>query len=142
MNVVAELKRVELVLPTGLRDVMLGHLERAKPAEACGYFVVRGSTIVEVVCADNVDPAGWKYELDSERTMEAIIRQESGQCVGIFHSHPVSPPRPSQIDVLQGYVGWPYIIVGLAAAEPQFSAYLVEADGYWQDLTLWQKTEH
>lgn len=125
----------ELVLPDALRLDMLKHLEDAKPGEGCGFFVAEAGEIVEVVPASNVERTSWKYELDPDKMGEALVRQESGEAVGLFHSHPFSPPFPSQIDIACGYVGWLYIIAGLAEDPPLLNAFSVTEEG-WQPLRL------
>jgi len=53
--------------------------------------------------------------LNAERALDG-----SGKAiVGVFHSHPDNPARPSEFDRGHAWPGWHYILVSVVAGEPR-----------------------
>jgi len=97
------------------------------PAEACGLLTGRitagGWQIddVRAVANLNTDRATDRFQLDplAYRDTDRSLRGTDREIIGIYHSHPDCPARPSPTDLDNAWEGFAYIIVsihqGLAA---------------------------
>jgi proteasome lid subunit RPN8/RPN11 len=113
--------RLLRVSPEVLRDLR-DWAERGHPAEACGLLVGRRradtcTEVVRAVRAENLaaDRAGDRYEVDpgDHLAAEEAARSEGLSVVGVWHSHPDRPARPSVTDRASAWEGWSYVIVSL-----------------------------
>ncbi len=96
------------------------HARTKFPNECCGLLAGRGSRIERVFRAGNVDPSPFTYRLDPQEQFLAFREMDAlgMELVGIYHSHPGSPARPSQTDVAQAsYPEVAYLIVSLPSAD-------------------------
>jgi proteasome lid subunit RPN8/RPN11 len=86
---------------------------------------VEDGRVGEVFPADNNRNSPYGYELDSRSLLAANELDDAGYGVAIYHSHPRSPPEPSQTDInLAHYPHWMYVIVSLAG-EPEIRAWRI-----------------
>jgi proteasome lid subunit RPN8/RPN11 len=112
-------------LTDDVRAALLRHAEAAYPHEACGALLGReidGARVVEGLAEL---PNSWdEDEFDRRRRfkiepadMFAAMRQaRRAGLLGVYHSHPDAPPRPSATDLARaGFPGEAYLIVGVAA---------------------------
>lgn len=100
------------------------HLERGYPNEACGVMLGRNGVVTEVVVADNqrtglpstgggsarnrylIEPLAYlKIERDADKRRLEVL--------GIYHSHPDVPARPSQFDLDNAWPNLSYLIVSV-----------------------------
>jgi proteasome lid subunit RPN8/RPN11 len=107
--------------------------ERAYPNECCGFLL---GTAGEEKRADRVLPVENAWEA-GERYHRFVIRPEDFmgaekeaakqglELVGIYHSHPDHPARPSDYDREQAMPFFSYLILGVKA-------------GRGEDLTSWE----
>ena len=111
--------------------------EAEAPTECCGMIASRGGEALAVHPAVNQAASPLRYEIDGvEQYQIQMAIEDAGQDLGaIYHSHTRSAPYPSQTDInLAFYPDALYIIVGVAASEPEVRAYtirdgqVVEAD--------------
>jgi proteasome lid subunit RPN8/RPN11 len=96
----------------------------AYPNEGCGILI--GSiadsrtTIVDATSAGNlnVDRARDRYDLDPADFLRADrdARERGLDVVGIWHSHPDHPARPSQTDTDRAWLDYVYIICSTSSA--------------------------
>lgn len=93
------------------------HLEAGYPNEACGILLGREDTVTEVVPADNTrsDSAHNRYLIDPRDYLriERDADRRGLQLLGIYHSHPDCPPRPSQYDLEHAWPNLSYLIVSV-----------------------------
>lgn len=93
------------------------HLEAGYPHEACGVLLGRGQTVTEIVPATNTrtDSAHNRYLIDPRDYMriERDADQRGLQVLGIYHSHPDCPARPSQYDLDHAWPDLTYLIVSV-----------------------------
>lgn len=112
-----------LELPLPLRSRLERWARARYPHEACGLLLGRrtqaGAVVVHASEARNLagNRARWRYELDPADHLAAEERARGLdlEVVGIWHSHPDQPARPSETDRVQAWNGWSYVIVSLAA---------------------------
>ena len=111
-----------------LRAAERAQIERwaqdAYPHEACGLLLGRLSgdrvTVEHVRSAPNLDRAHARdrYELDPAAHLAAAeeARALGLDVVGVWHSHPDLPARPSETDRAEAWSGWSYVIVSAGAS--------------------------
>jgi len=103
-------------------NAMLEHGRREEPNEACGYLAAGDGVVGRHVELTNIDAAPDHYTMDPEEQFAAIrrIREEGLQVVGVYHSHPETPARPSVEDIRLAHdPSMVYVIVSLmAGVEP------------------------
>lgn len=100
---------------------------RHYPHEACGLLVgrtsARAAVVERVATARNlaVDRPADRYLLDPDdfRAADAAARRDGLDIVGIWHSHPDHPARPSATDLKAAWPGYSYLIVSLTATGVQ-----------------------
>jgi len=91
------------------------------PEERCGLLIgYQGEALVrvlELVQTRNLnrERAGDRYELDPDAFLAADIRARAQgmEIVGVWHSHPDHPARPSETDRARAWSGWSYLIVSV-----------------------------
>ncbi|MBF0382201.1 MAG: M67 family metallopeptidase [Magnetococcales bacterium] len=104
------------VIPRVILNKILGHAQRSAPAECVG-----------ILSGNDRDITGWhplknsldqnnRFLADPEQQIELFktLRQQNRDVVAIYHSHPTSPPVPSELDIAQSeYPNALYLIVSL-----------------------------
>ena len=98
---------------------MQAHALEARPAECCGLLSGNGQLITSLYPLRNeADCPETRYFASPEDILAAMrkIREDAETMMGIYHSHPRTPPYPSKSDVeLAFYFDSIYFIVSLAA---------------------------
>lgn len=109
-----------LRLTESARAALVAHAAGAAPREACGFLLGPAG---EDACADtavpsaNLAPPGVvdAFELDTalHLRLQREARAAGRRIVGVYHSHPASPPLPSRRDRDGAYDhGLVWLIVG------------------------------
>ena len=104
-----------------VRVEMLAHARDETPRECCGLLVGAGEFIDECVRSRNLAADPWRYRLDPKLHIDANrrLRGSDRAVLGAYHSHPHSPPIPSETDRLEAYYEeFVWIIVSLSVPEP------------------------
>jgi len=112
-----------LRLPTDLRRTLETWAHEGYPNERCGLLLGHVTDLVsevrEVVLARNVNVSRVRdrFELDPEDFIkaDARARAEGMEIVGVWHTHPDHPARPSQIDRESAWSGWSYVILSVGS---------------------------
>lgn len=98
-------------------DGMKKHAELGYPHEVCGVLIGKQYKISEYrECTNlNKDRAHDRYELDpvSFNHADEWARSAGLEIMGIYHSHPDHPSRPSEFDRERAWPGWYYIILSI-----------------------------
>jgi [CysO sulfur-carrier protein]-S-L-cysteine hydrolase len=111
-----------------LYDQMIAHARAEAPNECCGMVASKGDQAVRVFPAENAASSPLRYEIDgAEQYRIQMEIDDAGHDLGaIYHSHTRSAPYPSQTDInLAFYPDAMYVIVGLAAEEPDVRSYFI-----------------
>lgn len=95
----------------------------AYPHEGCGLLLGRRAgaetRVVEVRAARNIrtERARDRYEIDPADYLAAETAASAAgiEVVGIWHSHPDHPARPSPTDREYAWAGWSYLIAAVMA---------------------------
>ena len=120
-----------LILDPGAENAMRDHTESGYPHEVCGLLLGRcdaGSEMRRVAEARpaanlNLEHAADRYELSPADFLhiEREARSRELEVVGVYHSHPDHPSRPSETDRLraeeiwQSSESWSYLILEVAS---------------------------
>jgi proteasome lid subunit RPN8/RPN11 len=111
-----------LLLPDTLRTQIERLACAAWPREACGLLLGRrndGAAQVGLAFpVRNLANANDRYEIDP---VEYLVAEERAQSlglevVGVWHSHPDQPARPSASDRIRAWEGWWYLILSVTRA--------------------------
>jgi proteasome lid subunit RPN8/RPN11 len=122
--------RDRVVFPKAVRRALLAHARRVRPRECCGLLVGRGTTVQFAVALPNVDtrPARFKIDDRDHLDLRRLLRgfRPPLTIVGVYHSHPRGPARPSPSDVAEAfYPEWLHVIVGLGGTPHEVRAFRI-----------------
>lgn len=117
-------------------EKILAHARAEAPVEACGLIAGRiedGNKLIDkVYILTNVDHAEEHFTLDPKEQLAAVKDMRANGLVplGNWHSHPVSPSRPSQEDKRLAYDSRAsYLILSLMDENsPVLNSFHIEGD--------------
>ena len=120
------------------------HAEKEAPIEACGLIAGEldgeDRIIKKVYILTNTDHAEEHFTLDPKEQLMAIkdMRAEGLVPLGNWHSHPVSPSRPSDEDKRLAFdSSASYLILSLMDDEPVLNSFHIEGDtAYKEELII------
>lgn len=116
-----------------LLDEIRDHGEEAYPDECCGVMLGRytnsENVVRELYRTENVheDDRERRYLItpDDYREAQQVARSKGLEVVGVYHSHPDHPAKPSETDLEQAtFPGFTYVIVSIE-------------EGHAAELTAW-----
>ena len=111
-----------------LYDDIVAHAREEAPNECCGMIASREGEAIKVYRATNAAASPLRYELDGAEQYKIQMQIDDAglELGGIYHSHTRTEPYPSQTDInLAFYPEAVYVIVGLAADEPDVRAFSI-----------------
>lgn len=134
-----------LRLPPPLRDTILAAAATGYPDEVCGLLLGRQDAGAVTVCA--VHPA---RNVHPERTADRFLIEPQDyldaeyaaatdglQVVGVWHSHPDHPPRPSDTDREFAWAGWSYPIVSVnGGVATELRSWRLEGETFGEEEVL------
>jgi proteasome lid subunit RPN8/RPN11 len=126
---------VRLLLDGALLDQVTAHLRDCLPREGCGFLIGQENMARRFEPAPNVLGSGSAFEVPPVVLfdLQRRLRFSGEQLVGICHSHPRGPARPSERDVaLARHPGCFYVIVSFAGTEPEVRAWRIEGGKAWE----------
>lgn len=116
-------------------EKIVAHAKAEAPIEACGLIAgeLSGSDkiIKKVYILTNIDHAEEHFTLDPKEQLQAVkdMRAAGLTPLGNWHSHPVSPSRPSEEDKRLAYdSSASYLILSLMEEEPVLNSFHIEGD--------------
>lgn len=112
-----------LLLPSEVRSELVAQADVGYPDETCGLLLgfneATGCRVVLQHAARNVnlERAGDRFELDPRDYLaaEQAAAAMGIMVVGVWHSHPDHPARPSETDRALAWPGWSYLIMSVTA---------------------------
>ena len=125
-------------------DRIVEHAKKEAPVEACGLIAgeISGEDriIKKVYILTNTDHAEEHFTLDPKEQLAAVkdMRAEGLVPLGNWHSHPVSPSRPSDEDKRLAFdSSASYLILSLMDDEPVLNSFRIEGDtAYKEELII------
>ena len=116
-------------------DIIVEHAKKEAPIEACGLIAgeISGEDriIKKVYILTNTDHAEEHFTLDPKEQLAAVkdMRAEGLIPLGNWHSHPVSPSRPSDEDKRLAFdSSASYLILSLMDDKPVLNSFHIEGD--------------
>lgn len=131
-----------LTITPELRAHIEAHALETYPHECCGVIVGRvngdGREGVEAHRTGNLNTerAHDRFDLDPKdfNRIDREAREKGLDIVGIYHSHPDHPARPSETDLAAAWPGYSYIIVAVNEGEPgDFHSFELTGDSFEQE---------
>jgi proteasome lid subunit RPN8/RPN11 len=116
-----------------LLEQIVEHARRDTSEECCGVVATRDGVAVAVYELENTVHSKRAFNIGADLVAAAMEIEDAGNEIGgLYHSHVMSEPVPSQTD-MNFSVGWPgveWIIVGLKDDEPEVRSWLVDEKSY------------
>jgi [CysO sulfur-carrier protein]-S-L-cysteine hydrolase len=115
-------------IPREMHEQMIEHAREEAPNECCGMIATRDGQAINVYRATNAAASPLRYEIDGaeQYRIQMQIYDSDLELGAIYHSHTRTEPVPSQTDInLAFYPDALYVIVGLAAGEPDVRAFTI-----------------
>lgn len=106
-----------ITLPRRLVNIMLHHAQLSPSNEVCGLIGARAGVASQCYPVANVaGEPGHLFQMDPRAQIDAmrVMRERGESLFAIYHSHPDSPPAPSETDLREaGYPDALYLIISL-----------------------------
>jgi [CysO sulfur-carrier protein]-S-L-cysteine hydrolase len=118
-------------IPQAIHDDMFAHAKEGFPLEVCGLLGGTGESVSAIYRMTNTDASNEHFMMDPREQFTVVkdLRAKGLAMLGIYHSHPETPARPSEEDIklaLTPEVS--YLIVSLAdAAVPDIKSYKISS---------------
>jgi len=101
---------------------MINHCIKDKPLEACGLLSGKKKMVQTCWPMVNILHSQNEFEIDIQQIQVGFhkMKEKGEQLVGIYHSHPTTPPYPSPNDII--YADYPeesYVIISLCKTIPE-----------------------
>lgn len=103
------LSPVELRLGAALLELMKADVIRHAPLEACGLLAgeIQGEYYIalDIIPVTNALHSPTRYRMEPGEQLAAFnqMDERGQQLLGIYHSHPNGPDRPSATDIAEAY---------------------------------------
>ncbi len=122
-------------------DEVTAHACQEAPNECCGVLIGTRQRIERAVRARNTLESATRYQIDPRDQFAAIrsARERGEAVIGFYHSHPSSPPAPSETDRAEAaYPGYYYLIVspGSADSPRETRGFRFDESGNFEPITL------
>lgn len=104
-------------IPKELHEKIIAHAKRDLPIEACGYIGGVDGVVKEVYEMRNTDQSEEHFSFDPQEQFDVFKKANASglRLIACYHSHPLTPSRPSKEDIRLAYdPNISYIIVSLA----------------------------
>ena len=107
-------------------EAMKAHAKSTYPEECCGFLLGVDSalrTIHRMITASNANGESRRnrYNIDPMEFIKADeeARKSNLALLGIYHSHPDAPARPSQFDLEHAWPWYTYIVLSVLNGVPK-----------------------
>jgi proteasome lid subunit RPN8/RPN11 len=122
-------------------DEMVAHARDAQPDECCGLLIGSASRIEHVHRARNLHAnPSTRFLIDPKDHFAAIhaARTIGRAVMGVYHSHPSTPARPSATDLADAsYAEYVYAIVSVRTEPAELRLFRLEAGRFVEEtLTI------
>jgi proteasome lid subunit RPN8/RPN11 len=117
-----------MIILQNIIERIIAHAQREAPIEACGYLAGTDDRIIEVYVMKNIDEREDHFSFNPQEqfAVHKKARQADLRIIGVYHSHPVTPPRPSTEDIKLAYDPAPlYVIISLMDGQPAVKGFWI-----------------
>jgi proteasome lid subunit RPN8/RPN11 len=128
-----------IVIAPSFLERMIEHAQTTEPNECCGVLGGKGSIVTSVYPIENDHESSEKFFANPQELFQAvrIMRNSDEDMIGIYHSHPTSPPVPSDTDKRENhYPGIYYLIISLADSDPDVSCYVMNEEKQFESIQV------
>ncbi|MDP8217839.1 MAG: M67 family metallopeptidase [Candidatus Theseobacter exili] len=89
----------------GIVDLILKEGRDYAPFESCGYFAGKEGVVAKRYALRNIDESSDHYSMDPAEQFAVIkqVRAEGLDIIAVYHTHPETPPWPSEEDIRLAY---------------------------------------
>ncbi len=126
-------------IPQSSKEIMIKQALTALPHECCGLLLGKNGKIKRTLPMKNTDPSPDAYFMDPLQQVEVFTDMEKrGETlIGIYHSHPKGPSKPSGADLKMAFhQDTAYIIISLENRnKPLLSAFILKK-GAFKEIKL------
>ena len=113
------------------------HASKSYPEECCGFLVGtaagREKEVLELLEIENWSEENrnrrFMIRPDDYRDAESFAKKKGLDLLGLYHSHPDHPARPSQFDLEHALPWWSYLIISVEHGNPSnMASWLLDED--------------
>ncbi len=118
-------------IPKEIVDAIFEHVTTLAPVEACGYLAGKDDRVLTYYRMTNIDQSEEHFTFDPEEQFRVIkaTRKEGIELIGVYHSHPATPARPSKEDIRLAYdPAIIYVIVSLADSKKTVKSFRINGE--------------
>lgn len=119
----------QLVVGKEILEQMIAQAKAAEPVEACGILAGKEGRVEKFYEMTNVDKSSTHFTMEPSEQFSVIkdARANGLELLAIYHSHPLTPARPSQEDIRYALTpGATYVILSLKNDEPVIKGFTIE----------------
>lgn len=123
----------KIIIPFDISKNVLEHVNETFPEESCGLLAGWDNKVTIEIPITNQLHSPIKYFMDPMELYRALEKIETLklELLGIYHSHPKGPPKPSETDIKEFlYPGVATIICYPESNNWMMKAFLIENDCY------------
>lgn len=117
-----------MIIAQNIIDQIIAHAKREGPIEACGYLAGIDDRLTTFYEMKNIDGREDHFSFDPQEQFAAHkkARQAGLRIIGVYHSHPVTPARPSVEDITLAYdPASLYVIISLMDDRPAVKGFWI-----------------
>ncbi len=122
----------ELQIPNNIFKQMLKQAKAEAPIEACGILAGKDGEVEKLYKMTNADQSSDHFMMEPKEQFKVAkdIRSAGLEMLAIYHSHPITPARPSDEDIRLALTpAVTYVIVSLQdSAGPVIKGFLIRED--------------
>ena len=110
-------------------DSIVAHAKSGAPIEMCGYLASQDGVVTKHYELKNVDNSEDHFTFDPKEQFDTIkdARNNGLEVCAVYHSHPVTPARPSAEDIKLAYdPNISYVIVSLANGDSDVKSFKIK----------------
>ncbi len=109
-------------------DNIIKHAKTGLPLEICGYLASKDGVVIKHYELTNIDQSEEHFSFDPAEQFATVkdARANGLELSAVYHSHPVTPARPSQEDIKLAYdPNISYVIVSMAEREGDVKSFKI-----------------
>ena len=122
----------ELQIPNNIFEQILKQAKAEAPIEACGILAGKDGEVEKLYKMTNADQSSDHFMMEPKEQFKVAkdIRSAGLEMLAIYHSHPITPARPSDEDIRLALTpAVTYVIVSLQSADsPVIKGFLIRED--------------